>query len=738
VTTIQITNDYTVLHGQNLAFSNETAFYFNAVGENASLYNFGNITINATTSVDGITSSGSEFYFNSVFWNEAGASYVINESGAGALATGYYAGSWQPGLHNSGLFEINSTNGNAEGWVSWSPNVSFVNDGTFQVNASGNATGVFLYNGGTYTNSGLIDVSGASALAIELPFYSSTLTNTGTIIAETPDGQNAMAVYFDYYFGGSVINNSGTITGDIGAPAQSSASITLTNSGTITGNFTLGIGQDTIHNDGAIVGNIDLGNGNDTFDGAGTVQGTIYGGLADDTITGTAGNDVIFGDNAVQSGQDGNDVIHAGGGNDVLTGGLGNDVLDGGSGIDTIAYATAPVGVTVNLAITGSQDTVGAGTDTITNVENVTGSAFDDTLTGDAGNNVLAGGDGNDTIKGGGGNDTLNGGDGTDTAAYSGLHTDYTVADSGGTPTSVSDTSAGTPDGSDTLTGIEKLQFGDGTFVYDNAGNATATRTDANGTQPWSSVVTSFDTTGSLTGQTIVNDNGTHWVNSYDPANAQGWTWKVDAYDASNRLVSQSGTNDDGTHWLTLNDVGNQYAWATATIQYDANWNTVSVTGTNDDNSHTVSATSVETALDGITWFATPYDPNFGGAAQGNGLGGGAENDLLYGHAGNDTLDGGAGNDILIGGGGDDLLTGGAGNDRFVFGASDTGNDTITDFSAGDVIELHGYGIANFTALQSLMSQSGSDTVITIDTLDHITLHGVTPAQLAANEFLFT
>ena len=45
--------------------------------------------------------------------------------------------------------------------------------------------------------------------------------------------------------------------------------------------------------------------------------------------------------------------------------------------------------------------------DTLTEIENLTGSAFSDTLTGDAGNNVLKGLAGNDTLIGGAGNDTL-------------------------------------------------------------------------------------------------------------------------------------------------------------------------------------------------------------------------------------------------------------------------------------------------------------------------------------------
>jgi len=56
--------------------------------------------------------------------------------------------------------------------------------------------------------------------------------------------------------------------------------------------------------------------------------------------------------------------------------------------------------VTVSLGLQGAaQDTGGAGSDTLFNFENLTGSAYDDTLAGDAGTNVIDGGDGIDTVS---------------------------------------------------------------------------------------------------------------------------------------------------------------------------------------------------------------------------------------------------------------------------------------------------------------------------------------------------
>ncbi|MGV8713360.1 MAG: FG-GAP-like repeat-containing protein, partial [Nitrosomonas sp.] len=93
----------------------------------------------------------------------------------------------------------------------------------------------------------------------------------------------------------------------------------------------------------------------------------------------------------------------------------GNNVLTGTpSPNDTATYASAGSGVTVSLLLTAQQNTVGAGLDTLTNIENLIGSKFNDNLTGDMKNNILTGGAGNDTLRGWNGADTMNGGVGND------------------------------------------------------------------------------------------------------------------------------------------------------------------------------------------------------------------------------------------------------------------------------------------------------------------------------------
>jgi Ca2+-binding RTX toxin-like protein len=115
------------------------------------------------------------------------------------------------------------------------------------------------------------------------------------------------------------------------------------------------------------------------------------------------------------TGNDLDNVLTGNSGANVLDGAGGNDTIDGGAGNDTVSYAGAVAAVSVTLATPGvQQNTVSAGLDTLTGIENLIGSGFNDALTGDAGNNALQGGTGNDTLDGGGGADTLTGGDGSD------------------------------------------------------------------------------------------------------------------------------------------------------------------------------------------------------------------------------------------------------------------------------------------------------------------------------------
>jgi Ca2+-binding RTX toxin-like protein len=103
----------------------------------------------------------------------------------------------------------------------------------------------------------------------------------------------------------------------------------------------------------------------------------------------------------------------------LITAGAGNNVINGGAGIDTVSYGAASAGVSLSLALTTGQATGGSGTDTLSAVENLVGSAFGDRLTGSGLANRLEGGLGDDTLNGGLGSDILDGGAGADSFVFS-------------------------------------------------------------------------------------------------------------------------------------------------------------------------------------------------------------------------------------------------------------------------------------------------------------------------------
>ncbi|MDD5125520.1 MAG: hypothetical protein PHT85_13150, partial [Methylovulum sp.] len=90
-----------------------------------------------------------------------------------------------------------------------------------------------------------------------------------------------------------------------------------------------------------------------------------------------------------------------------LSGTAGNNTLKGLDGIDTVSYANATAGVTVNIANNNAQNTLGAGTDILLNFENLTGSDYNDTLVGNSGANILKGGAGIDRLTGSSNADTF-------------------------------------------------------------------------------------------------------------------------------------------------------------------------------------------------------------------------------------------------------------------------------------------------------------------------------------------
>ncbi len=143
------------------------------------------------------------------------------------------------------------------------------------------------------------------------------------------------------------------------------------------------------------------GQGNDLLVGFEHVSGTAFG----DVLTGDGNANWLWGNG-------GGDTLSGEGGDDLLQAASSDNLLDGGAGVDTLSFnengdPAIVSGVTASLAAQGAAQATGRGSMTLSNLENLSGGAFADTLTGDTGANLLAGGLGGDLLDGGGGDDTL-------------------------------------------------------------------------------------------------------------------------------------------------------------------------------------------------------------------------------------------------------------------------------------------------------------------------------------------
>ncbi len=179
-------------------------------------------------------------------------------------------------------------------------------------------------------------------------------------------------------------------------------------------------GNDTINGSlGADI--IDGGDGIDKVSYSGSTEAVTVNLLTNINTGGTAAGDTLISiENIVGSsyndtltGNSSKNTIFGGKGNDTIIGGLGADIINGGNGIDTASYADSIEAVTVNLLTNINTGGTAAG-DTLTAIENIIGSSFNDNITGNGGNNTLSGGDGDDIVAGGDGSDTLNGDQGND------------------------------------------------------------------------------------------------------------------------------------------------------------------------------------------------------------------------------------------------------------------------------------------------------------------------------------
>jgi serralysin len=426
----------------------------------------------------------------------------------------------------------------------------------------------------------------------------------------------------------------------------------------------------------------------------------VFGSSFNDTLTGTTGANQLHGG-------DGNDMIKGGGGDDYLDGGSGNDILVsggfgtatldggagddtfkgagaadtliGGAGSDTVDYSSRSSRVTVSL---GDPLPYWAGLETphgqFIGIENLTGTAYSDTLIGNGGSNVLRGLDGHDVLIGGGGADVMYGGTGDD-AYYVDDAGDFVWENAGeGTADQVvTSTSYALPAGSE----IEDLQ------VY-----------EPHGTAP-------INLTGNELSNYINGNDGDNVINGGGGADImRGWKGN-DTY-----IVDNPGDDvfENGEIYSTPEIESEGFDTVLTSVSYDVGlYNEIEV----------LQATGTADIL----------------------LVGSLDNNRIIGNAGNNVIFGSYGKDTVTGGAGADAF---AWNSVDEIGWSNFDPDIVTDFTPNlDVLALNlidadetvagdqaftFIGTSGFTAPGQInWTTNGTDTFVQLNTNADPTVDGI-------------
>ena len=355
-----------------------------------------------------------------------------------------------------------------------------------------------------------------------------------------------------------------------------------------------------------------------------------------DNLVGSQANDTLIGHNLVNrlTGMGGDDLLQGGSGNDTYwfksDVPMGTDTIDDSVGVlDVIDFSSSVVGITVDMNLTTAQ-TVTPNLSLIfaTNntIENVTGSAFADTIVGNALNNK---------IIGGAGDDNLNGGDGNDTYVWD---TDILQL------------------GTDTLNdtnGVDLFDFSLTTMrqISINLGSIATQVVNSNLSVILSSA-TAFDniTGGSLNDSLIGNANDNRFIGRGGDDMLVGGLGN-DSYSFDADLPIGTDTLDESAGGL----------------------DTIDFTGTTTTGISINLATAGSQAITGsmnlILGAGNTFERVIGSSLDDTIVGNSLDN-ILMGMNGNDTINGDSGRDMLIGGTGADALTGGLGEDLMIAGTT--------------------------------------------------------------------
>jgi Ca2+-binding RTX toxin-like protein len=383
--------------------------------------------------------------------------------------------------------------------------------------------------------------------------------------------------------------------------------------------------------------------------------------------------------------------------NDFLEGNSAANRLNGGAGIDTVSYEHSSAGVTVSLASTVAQVSGGntnndAAGDVLTSIENLFGSAFDDTLTGNSLANILSGGAGNDTLNGGTGMDTMIGGTGDDT---------YVVDNAG-------DLAIENPfEGIDTVRASTSYRLGDNVenLTLLGAGNINGTGNDLANVLIGSSGKNNLSGLGgndALYGQdgddTLIGGAGADWLDGGNGLDTASYASSSGAVHVSllAGLGQVMGGDAEGDTLVNIENLTGSafddvFEGNGAANRFDGGAGIDTV-------SYAHSGAGVSVSLIVSTAQASTGDANGDALVGIENLTGSAFDDRLTGNSMANTLNGGAGNDVLDGWSGTDTMIGGAGDDTyFVDNAGDqvieyaqAGIDTVRtsgNYTLGDNVE---------------------------------------------------
>lgn len=177
------------------------------------------------------------------------------------------------------------------------------------------------------------------------------------------------------------------------------------------------------------------GVGRDSYDGGDGVDAARFGRDSDTAVRVDLSAGIVYDDGyGNEETITGVETLYTGSGDDILIGnaadntfqaGTGNNTLSGGGGVDTVEYfmVEGKNSVIADLesgtALHSNHTTGETFTDSLSSIENLSGTLNNDILLGDDGDNILHGLDGNDILRGdhhgdNGGDDFLYGGQGND------------------------------------------------------------------------------------------------------------------------------------------------------------------------------------------------------------------------------------------------------------------------------------------------------------------------------------